>query len=170
MSTSAHLIPVIIFPSFTFSSSPALLKSVGPAEVIHGKTSVYLISMKEEGEKQGLSPLSKALAPSQAGKVLMLSEIWMEFRNKGKGREDDVCCKAKLQTRCMLWEKTQRQAMQLGASTDTLFCLSSFLLRAELRQVMAGLYFWQTRGSSTLSKHCTTPPRLLSSCNKAKAA
>lgn len=88
MSTSAHLIPVII--------SPALLKSVGPAEFIHGKTSsVYFISMKEEGEKQGLSPLSKALAPSQAGKVLMLSEIWMEFRNKGRGKEDDVRCKAK---------------------------------------------------------------------------
>lgn len=52
------------------------------------------------------------------------------------------------------------EARQLGAPTDTHFCLSSFPLRAGLQQVTAGLHFWQTRGSSTLSKRCMAPPWL----------
>lgn len=54
--------------------------------------------------------------------------------------------------------ETEREARQLGAPTDTHFCLSSFPLRAGSRQVTAGLHFWQTRGSSSLTKPCTTPP------------
>lgn len=56
--------------------------------------------------------------------------------------------------------KRDREARQLGAPTDTHFCLSSFPLRAGSRQVTAGLHFWQTRGSSSLTKPCTTPPWL----------
>ena len=52
----------------------------------------------------------------------------------------------------------EREARQLGAPTDTHFCLSSFPLRAGSRRVTAGLHFWQTRGSSSLTKPCTTPP------------
>lgn len=63
------------------------------------------------------------------------------------------CCKGKDWVRYMFY----REARQLGAPTDTHFCLSSFPLRAGLQQVMAGLHFWQTRGSSTLSKRCMAP-------------
>lgn len=56
--------------------------------------------------------------------------------------------------------ETEREARQLGAPTDTHFCLSSFPLRAGSRRVTAGLHFWQTRGSSSLTKPCTTPPWL----------
>lgn len=56
--------------------------------------------------------------------------------------------------------ETEREARQLGAPTDTHFCLSSFPLRAGSRRVTVGLHFWQTRGSSSLTKPCTTPPWL----------
>lgn len=54
----------------------------------------------------------------------------------------------------------EREPRQSGAPTDTHFCLSSFPLRAGSRQVTAGLHFWQTRGSSSPTKPCTTPPWL----------
>lgn len=64
----------------------------------------------------------------------------------------------------------EREPRQLGAPTDTHFCLSSFPLRAGSRQVTAGLHFWQTRGELLSHKAMHDSPMTLSRCNKAKAA
>lgn len=94
-----------------------------------------------------------------------------------RGKKERWCYKVrrggkKQRVRWMYWGKNremERKARQLGAPTDTHFCLSSFPLRAGSRRVMAGLHFWQTR--ELLShKAAHDSPVTLGSCNKAKAA
>lgn len=47
-----------------------------------------------------------------------------------------------------------------GSSHRNTLGLSCFTLRAGWRRVTVGLHFWQTRGSFSLTRLCTTPPWL----------
>lgn len=107
---------------------------------------------------------------SVGGDLIPLSEGWPLHRRDGGDRKRPPDSKEGWR-----WEGNEDKSMmgrgggQLGAPTDTHFCLSSFPPRAGSRRVTAGLHFWQTRGSSALAKPRAAPPRL-GGCNNAGAA
>lgn len=85
--------------------------------------------------------------------VIERCTVYDAIKRRGK-----KVCEVDLASKIERKRETEREARQLGAPTDTHFCLSSFPLRAGSRRVTAGLHFWQTRGSSSLTKPWTTPP------------
>lgn len=99
--------------------------------------------VNRRGEKEG-----------QRERFCVIERCKWSYKVRGGKKECEVDVVSKIERK----GETEREARQLGAPTDTHFCLSSFPLRAGSRRVTAGLHFWQTRGSSSLTKPCTTPP------------